>query len=75
MSDFLSVLAIAPYLLGALAFSALAISYWTEGGAARRGVLPAFTAVCAVALLLNLARFLGAPEFVGLAQEVEHQRG
>jgi signal transduction histidine kinase len=70
VTGFLNVLVLAPYLFGALAFSALAISYWTDRGAARRGVLPAFTAVCAGAFLLNLARALGAPDSLGLVQDV-----
>jgi hypothetical protein len=70
VTDFLSVLAIAPYLLGALAFTALAVSYWTDRGARRRGVLPAFTAVASGAFLLNLARAFGAPDEVALAQEL-----
>ncbi len=70
MTDLFTILAVAPYVLGALAFSVLAVSYWIDGGARRRGVLPAFTAVGAGAFLLNLAVAFGAPDFVGLAQEV-----
>jgi signal transduction histidine kinase len=70
VTELLNVVALAPYLLGALAFSVLAISYWRERGAARKGVMPAFTAVCAAAFLLNLARALGAPDSIGLVQDV-----
>jgi signal transduction histidine kinase len=70
VTELLNVVAMAPYILGALAFSALAVSYWRERGAARKGVLPAFTGVCAAAFLLNLARAFGAPDSIGLLQDL-----
>ncbi len=66
----LYVVALAPYLFGALAFSALAVSYWTERGRERLGVLPAFTAVCAGAFLLNLARSFWPDAVAAPAQDV-----
>jgi hypothetical protein len=69
VTDFLSVLAIAPYLLGALAFTALAVSYWTESGPKRLGVLPAFTAACTGSFLLNLLRAILPSDTFGYAPD------
>jgi signal transduction histidine kinase len=69
VTELFLILAVAPYILGGLAFSALAVSYWRERGRERLGVLPAFTAVCAGAFLLNLGRALW-PEFPPAASDM-----
>jgi signal transduction histidine kinase len=66
-------LSLAVYTFGALAFSALALSYWRERSVRRKAghsaVLAAFTVVCAAAFLLSLAREWNAPEGFGVAQD------
>jgi len=56
----LGSLSLAVYAFGALAFSALTVTYWRERRARSQGagsvVLPAFTLVCATAFVLSLAR-------------------
>jgi len=53
------------FTFGALSFSILTISYWTQRR--RPGTLfPVFTLVCAAAFLLNLAFQAGAPMTLGL---------
>src|SRR5215472_3411098 len=67
----LNSLSLAVYTFGALAFSALAVSYWwarRDAGGPR--VLAIFTASCAAAFLLSLARELDPPSSVTVLQDL-----
>jgi signal transduction histidine kinase len=67
----LNSLSLAVYTFGALAFSALAVSYWwarRDAGGPR--VLAIFTASCAAAFLLSLARELDPPSYVTVLQDL-----
>src|SRR5579864_6676875 len=67
----LTSLSLAVYTFGALAFSALAVSYWwARRDAGGSKVLPAFTVACASAFLLSLARELNPPAGVAVAQDL-----
>jgi hypothetical protein len=62
-------LSLAVYTFGALAFSALALSYWRERRL-RFAPLPVFTIVCAAAFLLSFAREWNASPVLRLIQDV-----
>jgi hypothetical protein len=68
--ELLNLVALVPYTFGALAFSALAVSYWRERRRTRARILPVFTLACAAAFLLNLARVFDAPDAITFAQEL-----
>jgi hypothetical protein len=69
----LASLSLAMYVFGALAFSALTLTYWKERRAHRNAassMLAVFTMTCAAAFLLSLAREWSAASAVGVAQDV-----
>ncbi len=68
--ELLNLVTLLPYTFGALAFCALAVSYWRERRGVRAEILPVFTAACAAAFLLNLARALDPPDAVLFAQDI-----
>src|ERR1017187_5522452 len=68
MYRLLEVTSLAVYAFGALTFSTLALFYWGERRRGKRRphtALPAFTAVCAVAFLVNLLFESDIPQSAG----------
>src|SRR5690242_18611730 len=67
-------ISLAVYAFGAMAFSALALSYWRErrlgGDRPRSAVLAAFTIVCAAAFLLGLIGELNPPPVAADARDL-----
>jgi Histidine kinase len=67
-------LSLAVYAFGALAFSALAVTYWQErrlrSNADGPAVLAAFTVACGTAFLLSLAREWSDSTALGVAQDL-----
>src|SRR6266540_7040375 len=62
MFSLLDVTSLVVFVFGALAFSTLCLFYWGErrrGRRAKSAVFPAFTLICAVAFLANLAAETG----------------
>src|SRR5579883_3105034 len=70
----LSSVSLAVYAFGALAFSALALTYWRERRERRKSggnpVLPIFTVGCAAAFLLSLVREWYPLDTLGVAQDL-----